>query len=134
MPSSGLMCWQYVAVYGCARALVVVVVAVTVAVRGEVAPMLMLTVGPARRGVIGSAPRWTSDSFNKRLEVAHHVLYFGGYVTGRYAFSKRVQIDALRITCLKPNVEHSDRHFCVQESELSFERRPICVELAPRLL
>ena len=33
MPSSGWMCWQYMTVYGCVRALVVVVVAVTVAVR-----------------------------------------------------------------------------------------------------
>jgi len=33
MPSSGLMCWEYVAVYGCVRALTAAVVAVTVAVR-----------------------------------------------------------------------------------------------------
>jgi len=32
MPSSGRMCWEYAAVYGCARALTAAVVAVTVAV------------------------------------------------------------------------------------------------------
>jgi hypothetical protein len=33
MPSSGWMCWKYMAVYGCVRALMTAVVAVTVAVR-----------------------------------------------------------------------------------------------------
>jgi hypothetical protein len=33
MPSSGWMCWQYMAVYGCRRALATAVVAVIVAVK-----------------------------------------------------------------------------------------------------
>ena len=42
MPSSGRPCWQYVAVYGCVRTLVVVVVAVTVAVRDDRRPSASL--------------------------------------------------------------------------------------------
>ena len=38
MPSSGWMCWEYVAVYGCVRALTTAVVAVTVAVGGTSGP------------------------------------------------------------------------------------------------
>jgi hypothetical protein len=51
MPSSGWTCWWYVAVYGCVRTLVVVVVAVTVAVGDNRRP------SASRAGVESGLPR-----------------------------------------------------------------------------
>jgi hypothetical protein len=48
------MCWEYVAVYGRVRVPVAAVVAVTVAVRDDIAPTLTLLVGSACRLVVSS--------------------------------------------------------------------------------